>query len=203
MSNPPSDKLRSEIEQKATPDQVNDVGKLVDAGTSAVEQVNEIADNPKENNPITRADDIETEVEHLRRISHFLDSRLRIPGTSYRFGADSLSGLIPGIGDFLSAVFSIYIVYKAYLLGLSTGTVLRMGVNIIIDTAVGVFPVLGDLFDIGWKANNRNVKLLEKHSTGLASGERDKWMALTIVATPLLLIVIFILISLLTLFTMI
>jgi hypothetical protein len=189
MSEKSEDTVKSEVEQAVTPDKVQDVDELVNAGEKTAEEVRQIAENPRENNPITRAEDVETEVEHLRRVSQFLDSAIRIPGTNYRFGADSLSGLLPGIGDFLSAVFSVYIVYKAYILGVSISGIIRMSITIVIDTIVGVIPLLGDLFDVGWKANNKNVKLLEEHGTELETNSRGIILALSVVALPILLVV--------------
>jgi len=189
MGEKPEDKLKSEVQQAVTPNEVQDVDELVNAGEKTAEEVRQVAENPRENNPITRAEDVETEIEHLRRVSRFLDSAIRIPGTSYRFGADSLSGLLPGIGDFLSAVFSVYIAYKAYILGVSLSGIIRMGINIVIDTIVGVIPLLGDLFDVGWKANNKNVELLEEHGADLKTNSRGIILAISVVALPILLVV--------------
>ena len=202
MSEKPEDKLKSEVQQAVTPDDVQDVDKLVGAGEKTADEVRNLAENPRENNPITRAEDVETEVDHLRRVSRFLDSAIRIPGTSYRFGADSLSGLIPGIGDFLSAMFSVYIVYKAYILGVSRSGIFRMGLTIVIDTIVGVFPILGDLFDVGWKANKKNVQLLEEHGTDLETDSRGMLLALSVVAVPILLVVGAVLMVMVSVFTM-
>lgn len=177
------------------PDETEDSGRvdeMINAGKQAQEEVTNIKDDPIGNNPVTRADDVETEIEHLRRVSHFLDSKMKVPGTKYRFGADSVIGLLPVAGDTLTSVFSIYILYKAYLLGISKATVTRMMINIVIDTTVGMLPVVGDLFDAGWKANNRNVELLEKRGSGLGSSKRDKWFAIAFVASPFLLVILLI-----------
>lgn len=129
-----------------------------------------------------------TEVAHLRRVSRFLDNSMRVPGTNYRFGADPIIGAAPIAGDTVSSIFSLYILYKAYLLGISRGTVARMTINIVIDTVVGIIPLIGDLTDFAWKANQRNVDLLEKRGNELGSSNRDKWFAIMFVISPILLV---------------
>lgn len=98
----------------------------------------------------------------LQRLAHILDSAIPLPG-GYRMGLDGLLGLIPGVGDVIGSVLSSYIIGQAYQLGASPMLLLRMGGNIVVDTIVGVIPVVGDLFDFAWKANRRNVTLLEQH----------------------------------------
>ena len=99
--------------------------------------------------------------ENLDLLSHLLDDWFRIPGTSIRFGIDGIVGMIPGIGDILGGLASCIIVLAAWLRGVPTITVARMIVNVAIEVVVGMVPLLGDLFDIAWKANRRNYKLLE------------------------------------------
>lgn len=99
-------------------------------------------------------------IARLEQIAHWLDSVFRIPGTKVRFGLDAILGLVPGIGDTLLAIPSLYIIASAHRLGAPTTLLLRMGVNVIIDTALGVIPFAGDLFDFAFKANRRNVALL-------------------------------------------
>lgn len=96
-------------------------------------------------------------------MSRLLDSAFPIPGTSYRFGLDALIGLVPGLGDAVSAVFSGYIILQASRLGAPRSVVTRMIANVAIDTMVGWVPVLGDLFDVAWKSNLKNTALLETH----------------------------------------
>jgi hypothetical protein len=106
----------------------------------------------------------------LQRLAHILDSAIPLPG-GYRIGLDGLVGLIPGIGDLVGSVLSSYIIGQAYRLGASPMVLLRMGGNILVDTILGLIPVLGDLFDFVWKANRRNVALLEQH---LANPQQTK-----------------------------
>lgn len=107
--------------------------------------------------------DREAEIRKLETLADWLDSRFVIPGTNVRFGLDSVLGLIPGIGDTVLALPSIYVVMAAQRLGVSRFVLMRMIGNVGIDMLVGAIPVLGDLFDVGFKANRRNVALLRRH----------------------------------------
>ena len=98
----------------------------------------------------------------LRKLAHFLDTAIPLPG-GYRIGADGLIGLVPVVGDFAGAAMSSYIVAEAHRLGAPPVLLARMVMNILVESAVGIVPVLGDLFDFAWKANRRNVQLLEQH----------------------------------------
>jgi hypothetical protein len=99
----------------------------------------------------------------LERLAHWLDSVFEIPGIRLRFGIDALLGLLPGVGDTASALASIYILQTAAKFGVSRMTIARMTVNIIVDLLVGAFPIVGDIFDVYWKANRKNVELLRCH----------------------------------------
>ncbi len=103
-----------------------------------------------------------TEIDELDRLSTLLDSRFRIPGTGIRFGWDSLLGLIPGVGDVVTLAPSAYLIYRGHQLGARKRTLARMATNTGLDFFVGAIPVLGDVFDLIFKANNRNVSLLRK-----------------------------------------
>lgn len=102
-------------------------------------------------------------LDHLRRIAFWLDEGFRVPGTRVRIGVDPILGLIPGVGDAAGAVLSAVILIEASRCGVSRFTLVRMAGNIALDTGLGVVPLLGDLFDAGWKANTRNLALLERH----------------------------------------
>lgn len=99
----------------------------------------------------------------IRLLSQFLDNAIRIPGTSFRVGFDPLLGLVPGAGDIASVLISVYIVLESLRFQLPRETLLRMVSNLLTDTALGTVPVAGDMFDVVWKANARNVHLLEEH----------------------------------------
>ncbi len=104
-----------------------------------------------------------TKVNRLRRLSQLLDNAIPIPGTRYRVGIDPILGLLPGGGDTLTGALGAYIIIEAARMGIPRKIVGQMVRNIIFDSIIGIVPVLGDLFDVGWKANVRNIALLEKH----------------------------------------
>ena len=99
----------------------------------------------------------------LDSVSRILDNRFRIPGTNIRFGLDFLIGLVPYAGDLLSFILSGGLVVAMAKHGASGMVIAKMLGNIVLDTTVGSIPILGDLFDLGYKANRRNFKLLREH----------------------------------------
>ncbi len=105
----------------------------------------------------------EKTIRRLERLANLLDSRYRIPLTKIQVGWDSMLGLIPGIGDVLPVVFSLYIVIEAIRMRMPWNIILKMLGNVLLDFIIGLIPVFGDYFDIYWKANQRNVRLLRKH----------------------------------------
>jgi Domain of unknown function (DUF4112) len=101
--------------------------------------------------------------ENLDLLAHLLDDWFRIPGTSIRFGLDGIIGLVPGLGDVLAGLASCILVVAAWFRGVPYVTLLRMVVNLAIDVVIGAIPILGDAFDIAWKANRRNYALMTRH----------------------------------------
>ncbi len=101
-------------------------------------------------------------LQRIRFLARMLDTCITLPG-GFRIGFDPIVGLIPGIGDFLGGAFSFYLVYEAARLGIPTGVLLRMCGNVVVELLVGEIPLLGDIFDAVWKANARNVRLVELH----------------------------------------
>lgn len=99
----------------------------------------------------------------VRALGWLLDNSIPIPGTGRRIGLDAVIGLVPGIGDLAGGVLSGYIILEAARAQVPTLTLVRMLGNVGIDTLVGVVPAVGDLFDAAWKANTKNVVLLEGH----------------------------------------
>ena len=112
----------------------------------------------------------------LRRISKLLDNAIAIPGTKFRFGLDPILGLLPGGGDTITGGISAYIVVEAARMGVPREVLGKMVGNILIDSFAGTIPVIGDLFDVGWKSNVKNIELLEKHLdlTEFDEGDRSK-----------------------------
>lgn len=101
--------------------------------------------------------------QELDRYAWWLDDCLRVPGTSWRFGADAIIGLIPGFGDAVTTAAGLVMVVRARQLGAPGRLQRKMLVNLGIDFAVGVVPLVGDLFDFAWQANRRNLELLRAH----------------------------------------
>ncbi|MFC7333216.1 DUF4112 domain-containing protein [Rhodocista pekingensis] len=102
-------------------------------------------------------------IAHLRDLSHLLDSRWTIPGTGIRFGLDGVASIVPVVGDSLTGVVSAYIVWQARRMGVPTPTIARMLWNVGVDWAVGSIPVVGTVFDVAFKANRKNMALLNRH----------------------------------------
>ena len=102
-------------------------------------------------------------IARIEWLSTLLDTALVVPGTNIRFGLDALIGLVPGIGDIVSTALSLYIVREARALGAPRLLVARMLANVALDGVVGAVPVAGDLFDVAFRANRRNVALLLAH----------------------------------------
>lgn len=123
-----------------------------------------------------------------RRLTHWLDSAVRIPGTQITVGLDALLGLIPGGGDLAGAALSAYLVTLAARAGAPASVLARMIGNVVIDAAVGTIPVLGDLFDVGWKANSRNLRLLEAQlDQPEPTARASRWQVALVLAGLLLL----------------
>ena len=102
-------------------------------------------------------------LRRIRKIAKLLDSALGIPGTKFRIGLDPILGLIPGGGDLVTALISAYMIYLATSFGLEKSEINKMIKNIALETFVGFVPVVGDIFDFYFKANLRNLDILERH----------------------------------------
>ncbi len=111
-------------------------------------------------------------LERLDALASFMDSAIVIPGTNIRFGADALIGLVPGIGDAICAGVSCLIVLEARRMGAPAHVIGRMVGNIALDSLAGAIPVIGDLFDVAFRANLRTMQLLRSHfETAAARGD--------------------------------
>ena len=100
----------------------------------------------------------------LRKWAYLLDSAFQVPGTRMRFGLDPIVGLLPGAGDLVTGFFSVMILLHAVRLRIPKVVISRMVLNAGIDLLAGFVPILGDLFDAGYKANLKNLRLLERHA---------------------------------------
>ena len=110
-------------------------------------------------------------LEQVRRLARSLDTSIRLPG-GFQVGWDAVLGLVPLVGDWAGALLSSYIVLQAVRLGAPPEVLLRMVGNVAIEALAGAVPFLGDVFDAAWKANTRNVRLLENHLAAPTSTRR-------------------------------
>jgi hypothetical protein len=102
-------------------------------------------------------------VERIDRLSRLLDIAFAIPGTRIRFGVEALLRVIPGIGDAAASALSCWVLFEAARLGVPRSLLVRMIANVLVEGIAGTVPVAGDLFDVAWRANRRNVRLLRDH----------------------------------------
>lgn len=126
-------------------------------------------------------------IRQMNLLAKLMDNQFRIPGTEFRFGLDAVIGLVPGAGDFIGLLISFYMLTMLAKNGASGFVLARMVVNIAIDASIGSIPVAGDLFDFVFKANQRNMKLMNEH---YVEG-KHKGGAWKVVVPLLLLLVIF------------
>ena len=130
-----------------------------------------------------------TEIRRARALARALDTVVGIPGTPLRIGLDAILGLIPGAGDVAGAALSAYIVLIASKNGAPPAVLWRMVANIAIDTAIGAVPVLGDLFDVAWRANTRNVRLLDAWRERPATTRRASAFTVTAILIALIVLI--------------
>jgi hypothetical protein len=107
--------------------------------------------------------EVEAALARINAVAHMMDSLFAIPGTRLRLGVDSLIGLVPVVGDLVAHAVAAYLIWEAKQLGVSKLTLWRMVGNTLIDTVVGAVPVVGDAFDVAFKANMKNLRLLQRH----------------------------------------
>lgn len=107
-------------------------------------------------------EDREKLIKRLQTIAHLFDDAVTIPGTNIKLGWDAVLGLIPFVGDASTTAVSTYFLWEAYRLGASRWTLTKMVWNVLVDFIIGFVPLVGDLFDVTFRANRRNMKLLEK-----------------------------------------
>ncbi len=126
--------------------------------------------------------------ETLRKLEFLLDEAFRVPGTSFRFGIDGVIGLVPGLGDVLAGLLSVIIPLAAWIRGVPYVTLIRMAANIGIGVLVGTVPLFGDIFDVVWKANRRNYRLLSRHLGAPRQHTWRDWIFLFLLGIVLLLV---------------
>jgi hypothetical protein len=128
--------------------------------------------------------------QSLDDLSRYLDGLFRVPGTTWRFGLDSLIGLVPNVGDTLTLLPSLYILISGVRYGVPKITLLRMAFNLGLDYVVGSIPLIGDAFDFVWKANQMNMDLIRTRATGRDKGTTGDYIfVLGLIGVLLLLLV--------------
>ncbi len=155
-----------------------------------------ISTNPEILPPRPQGDRQLFDDEHIDLLSHVLDDCFRIPGTAVRFGVYGIVGLVPGIGDILGGIASCLIVVAAWFRGVPYVTLVRMVANVALEVVIGGIPLIGDLFDIAWKANRRNYALLKRSLAEPRKHTGKDWLFLAglmtvliaLILTPLLLL---------------
>lgn len=130
------------------------------------------------------------ELEFIRQIRKWMDEAITLPGTNLKVGLDPIIGLIPGIGDLSSAAIGAYVLRAANRLGVPTVVMVRMLFNLVIDTLIGVIPVVGDYLDVLYKANSKNVALVEQAIVNRETTARSSWWRLVGVLAVFVLIVL-------------
>ncbi len=128
-----------------------------------------------------------TRLEHLRRFASWLDEGIRLPGTGLRIGLDPILGLVPGFGDVAGACLALAILVEAGRRGVSRVTLIRIAGNIAFDALAGAVPLIGDVFDAVWKANLRNVALIERHIAGPTAARQADRLFVVVLSVSLLL----------------
>ena len=126
--------------------------------------------------------------ENLDLLAHLLDDWFRVPGTSIRFGLDGIIGLVPGLGDILGGLASTILIVAAWVRGVPYVTLARMVVNVAIEVLLGTIPLIGDAFDIAWKANRRNYALIVRHLEQSREQTWKDWVYLAVIAVLLAVI---------------
>jgi hypothetical protein len=113
--------------------------------------------------PVPATFDADERLRWVAHVARLMDSQFRLPGTRFRFGLDPLLGLLPIVGDLSSTAVSVALLLTMLRHGASGAVVVRMALNILIDTVVGAIPIIGNIFDFAYKSNERNVALLRRH----------------------------------------
>lgn len=145
--------------------------------------------------------DLARRMEGLRTLQRTLDEAFRVPGTRFRFGWDAIIGLIPWAGDVLTALMAGAIITQAHHMRVPKVVQLRMLLNVAIDLVIGVVPFIGDMADVFWKSNTKNMQLLERHAARPGPASTADWLfvmsiigALAVLAA-LPLIVLYVIVS--------
>ena len=129
-------------------------------------------------------------VDRLAGLAYWLDQVFRVPGTKWRFGLEAVLGLIPGIGDGVGAILGAYGLWVAYRVGAPAAVQVRMLLNLALDALGGSVPVVGDLFDMAFKAHVKNRSLIERWAASPTETERTSRLTVVVVFVGLVAIVV-------------
>jgi hypothetical protein len=141
--------------------------------------------------PTAKAQRKQIEVEEsLETLSNYLDGLFKVPGTGWRFGLDSLIGLIPNFGDLATSLVSFYILVAGARYGVPKITLLRMALNIGLDYLIGAIPFVGDAFDFFWKANKQNMDLIRERGTGKGKGTTGDYVFVILIILGLIVLLV-------------
>lgn len=124
------------------------------------------------------------EVQRVRKLSQLMDTQFKVGGV--RFGLDPILGLFPGIGDFVTSAVSFYLIHLAWQLKSPPILLFRMGINVLIDGLIDLIPFVGNFFDLFWRANERNLKLLENYISSPTRTERISYAVVVLIGLSLL-----------------
>jgi hypothetical protein len=132
----------------------------------------------------------QTHQSHHQTLAHWMDDRFTIPGTNIKYGLDPVISLIPGAGDWLAGMISSYFILLGVRADVPPAVVMRMGFNVLLDITIGSIPLLGDIFDVGWKANTKNAELLEKYRNDADKTESHSKAVLWTAAIVMIVLII-------------
>jgi len=150
-----------------------------------IEELERIEIRSKEGQTKNERKQIEIE-ESLETLSRYLDGLFQVPGIGWKFGLDSIVGLVPNVGDISTALVSFYILIAGVRYGVPKITLLRMAFNIGLDYLVGVIPFIGDAFDFIWRSNKQNMDLIRERGEGLGKGTMGDWAFVILIILLLL-----------------
>jgi hypothetical protein len=120
-------------------------------------------------------------------IALVMDTMFKVPGTNVRFGLDPIVGLVPGLGNAVGAIVSSIVLFQSARSGIPRIVLVRMALNVLINTAAGAVPLIGDLFSVWWKSNVRNYRLYQKHASDTAVSTRKDWYFVIVLVSLILL----------------
>jgi len=150
-----------------------------------IEELERIEIRSKEGLAKNERKQIEIE-ESLETLSRYLEGLFQVPGIGWKFGLDSIVGLVPNVGDISTALVSFYILIAGVRYGVPKITLLRMAFNIGLDYLVGVIPFIGDAFDFIWRSNKQNMDLIRERGEGLGTGTMGDWAFVILIILLLL-----------------